>query len=1164
MTTPSLAPYKGLRMFEDSELDVPFYFGRERERGLVEANLMASRLTVLYGETGVGKSSLLRAGVAHHLREIARRGLEDRGDAELAVVVFDAWRDDPVGALRRACIDEITRALGGVEAPVDDGLPLAETLRTWQQLLGGDLYVILDQVEEYFLYHQDEDEPGTFPAELAAVVARADLRVNFLLAIREDAVAKLDAFKPMIPNVLGNYLRLEHLGRDAGRAAIVGPVARYNELVGAEESVELEPELVNAVLDQVATGRVVVRKRGKGTVAGEERGDRVETPYLQLVMQRLWDEERSTGSRALRLATLRRLGGAELIVGDHVARALAALSSGQQDLAATMFDYLVTPSGTKIAHEVGDLERYAGASHPAVVSVLGRLSDDRIVRVISNGNAHAARYEIFHDVLAEPVLAWKATHDSERELERQRAEAETRHRRLVRIVVLGAIALAVMAGVTILAITQRSEARSQANVARARELAAVAVSQLQVDPQRSLDLAVQSAGRKPTSEIEDVLRQALISARERAVLPSGSPVRAASFSPDGSLVLTAAGDGSARLWRRDGTPIRTLRHRGPVTAARFSPDGRLVLTTSDDGTARLWRVADGRVVASLQHAGPVTGGAFSDDGTMAVTTSRDGTARVWQVATGTPVVMIRHAGPVLAASFSPDGRHLVTIASDSDGSNRRARIFALPSGRLVHELAARGVQTASFSPDGSLVVTGGIDHKAALWRAASGRLVHVLGKHLGAVTDAVFGPHGRLLATASTDGATRVWDVRTGARVAQMLGHSMGVNSVSFSSDGTYLVTASSDGTARVWEAATGRAQVALRGHTATEAVVDASFSPDGQAVVTASDDGTARVWDPGTAPQLRLVAASGKPLRVAAFGPGRSILVAGDDRTARILDGRRVVRTLRHPAPVTSAVFVEDGRLVVTADERRTVRTWRVEDGAIVKSIRDLSAGPLSVSADGRLLAAPAADGSIRIVDASTFSLVRALAQGRPFSSASFSPDGRTIVTAGGDGDARIWDVRSGSLLRVLAGHRAALTDAEFSTDGTLVVTSSRDHDARIWRVDTGASTVLRGHFGQVFGATLSPDTRLVVTAGPTTAGLWLVASGRLITYLHGHTGPLTSASFSPDGRHILTSGRDGTAREYRCDLCGGVAALVTVAEARLDALARPLSQRARLRYLP
>src|SRR6266446_4297364 len=137
-----VAPFKGLASFEDSELDVRLFFGRERERELILANLMASRLTVLYGQSGVGKSSVLRAGVAHRLRELARESRERGREPELAVVVFDAWR--------------------------------------------------------------------------------------------EDAVAQLDVFKRRIPNVLGNYLRLEHLDRGAGREAILGPIAEVNRLDGSE------------------------------------------------------------------------------------------------------------------------------------------------------------------------------------------------------------------------------------------------------------------------------------------------------------------------------------------------------------------------------------------------------------------------------------------------------------------------------------------------------------------------------------------------------------------------------------------------------------------------------------------------------------------------------------------------------------------------------------------------------------------------------------------------------------------------------------------------------------------------------------------------------------------------------------------------------------------
>jgi WD40 repeat protein len=1159
-----IAPYKGLGMFEDSDLDVAFFFGRDRERDLIEANLMASRLTVLYGETGVGKSSVLRAGVAHHLRGVAKANLDARGEPELAVVVFDGWRGDPVAGLRHAVAREVTQALGGTLPPPDEGATLAETFRIWQQLLGGDLYVVLDQVEELFVYHRGEDGPGTFAVEFPAAVATPDLRVNFLLAIREDALAKLDAFKARIPNVLGNYLRLEHLDRDAARSAIAGPIARYNELVGERESVELDSDLVETVLEQVAAGKVGIGQFGRGTVAGDNGSARIETPYLQLVMQRLWQEERAVRSRVLRLDTLHRLGGAAQIVGDHVERALTALTPVEKDVAAAMFDHLVTPSGTKIAHGVGDLARYAHAQQPSVVSVLDKLGADRIVRSVADGGANGGRYEIFHDVLAEPVLAWKAAYEAQRALAHQRADADRRHRRLRRIAALATVALAVMAGITVFAFLQRADARSKAQLARARELSAYAVSQLQVDPQRSLALAVESAHERRTPEVGDVLRQALLAARERAILPSGSPVRTVSFSRDGSLVLTASDDGDARLWRWDGTLVRTLSRVGSATTAAFSPDARFVLTGGTDGVARVWETQTGAVVASISHGGPITSASFGVDGRLAVTTSQDGTARLWRPASGTVVHVVGHVGPLSTASISPDGRLLVTVGNDPDGENRRARLFALPGGRLLHELPALGVTTASFSPSGELLVTGGLDHTAAIWETASGERSSLLADHQGAVTDARFGPRGRLVATTSSDGATRIWNARTGARVALMLGHVNAVSRLSFSADGRFLVTASIDGTARVWEAETGRLLVVLRGH--SDAVLDASFSPDGRLLATGGADGTARVWDPGTEPELGVVAAFRSPVRAAALShDGGRVLEAGDDGAARLLgaDGQ-ILRVLRHPAPVTSAIFSPRGDLVLTADAKRTVRVWRTGTGALLRTSRGVSSGPLAVSADGRFVAAPTERGSIRMVETATLGLVRELTRGGPFAAAAFSPDGRLVATAGADAAARVWEARTGALVRVLEGHQDALTGVAFSRDGKRLATSSRDRDARVWEVATGKSTLLRGHFGPVFGASFSPDGRFVVTAGPTTAGLWDVSSGRLVSYLRGHEEPLTSASFAPESNRILTSSRDGTVRAYTCEICGEVDALVAVAEARLTSLARPLAPADREQYVP
>ena len=90
-------PYKGLTPY--SEDDAAFFFGRDAWREIIIDNLKAHRLTLLYGESGVGKSSVLRAGVAHYLREEARRNLEDHGTPDVAVVVFSAWRDDPLAGL---------------------------------------------------------------------------------------------------------------------------------------------------------------------------------------------------------------------------------------------------------------------------------------------------------------------------------------------------------------------------------------------------------------------------------------------------------------------------------------------------------------------------------------------------------------------------------------------------------------------------------------------------------------------------------------------------------------------------------------------------------------------------------------------------------------------------------------------------------------------------------------------------------------------------------------------------------------------------------------------------------------------------------------------------------------------------------------------------------
>ena len=146
-------------------------------------------------------------------------------------------------------------------------------------------------------------------------------------------------------------------------------------------------------------------------------------------MQRLWDDEERLGLHYLTLEALDRLGGAQRIVEDHLQDALAPLTPAEKDGTARMFDHLVTPSGTKIAHRVSDLRSYAALPEADLDRVLERLTSERILRPLSDGlDADGGRYEIFHDVLAEAVVDWRDRHEAQRELEEARGASERRTR----------------------------------------------------------------------------------------------------------------------------------------------------------------------------------------------------------------------------------------------------------------------------------------------------------------------------------------------------------------------------------------------------------------------------------------------------------------------------------------------------------------------------------------------------------------------------------------------------------------------------------------------------------------------------------------------------------------------------------------------------------------
>ena len=405
-------PYVGLQPYGETDQD--YFFGRERDSRVISSNLYAAPLTVLYGASGVGKSSVLRAGVFPRLRTSQRT----------AVVIFDGWAgQNLLNTLKFRCLEAIAAVADDSDTQVDLnlGLPLDDFLFSATRAFGGTLVIILDQFEEYFLYHPESEKDNTFDAEFARSVNREEVDANFLVAMREDSLSGLDRFRARIPNMLGNALRLRHLDAASARDAMRKPLEVYGNHHPTEPLVSIEDALVEELIEEIQVEKLMIGQGGRGVVEKSDATDadvQIEAPFLQLALTRLWNEERDQGSQVLRLATLHALGGAGRIIRTHMDSAMNALSPEEQETAAGIFRYMVTPSGTKIAYTVADLEYYARSTRP-LQPVLEKLAQGnvRIMRpVTSPGEPGVIRYQIFHDVLAPAVLDWRTRYENSKQL----------------------------------------------------------------------------------------------------------------------------------------------------------------------------------------------------------------------------------------------------------------------------------------------------------------------------------------------------------------------------------------------------------------------------------------------------------------------------------------------------------------------------------------------------------------------------------------------------------------------------------------------------------------------------------------------------------------------------------------------------------------------------
>jgi WD40 repeat protein len=987
-------PYRGLSFFDEAHAE--YFFGREELTHKLIQQLKTDRFVAVTGASGIGKSSLVRAGMMAQLRQ-EKTGLgDDRWRIKLitptahplkglasAFVSPDCTELERAEQLRRA-ETFLTEGGSGLVQLVQACLPL-ET--DGSKLIGKEsprLLLVIDQFEDVFTLTrgaQAEEERQQFFQCLLEAMELAPESLSVVIVLRSDFVAKCSLHDRLHQKIEHHQLHVTPLKYDQIKATILRPAQKVGLVC--------EPNLVYTMLLDIS-------------------GAPGELPLLQYTLMELWQHRRigkEGGIARLTLEAYQQLGGVRGTLQKRATEVFHQLSESDQGVAKRIFLSLThLGEGTEDTRRRVQKSELVSPAYPEEVI-------DRVLEKLVAAKLIVTHQEV--DVIHEALIRnWSLL----REWLSENREILRRLRRIEQAAQEWDAAGQSSRGDYLLYGLRLREAEDLLRK-HPQELSALAQQFIAVSQEemrrarresRQLQIAIPSVllatltvvfslyhnTVRSHAEKTEQLQQA--TSRERAAIAQ-SILQDANNDPMTALLIgrLAAEEGGASFEAQASlrSALQNLRlqlelrgHTGAVHQAVFSPDRRYLATAGADGTIRLWSLNPQTVynarpeLAKVLHWAAPASSSSSRNPPCQANCSQGSTQPT----------------DITSIAFSPDGQYIAAIAQDASVIN----LWSVASGELVRQLATSApVKQLSFSPNGVWLASLQSDRSIALWQTDTGtRAAHLL--QAGDVNSVEFSPNGQFLLTAGADRAAHLWQLHfaptESLKVAKTLTltHSHTVNQATFNASGQRIATTSTDGIVRLWNTATGE--------------LLQTFSPSRQEVVQ-PDSASANT----------------------ALDADFSANVSNSANMSNVVSDGAIDSTKPQPNRLR-VQFSPDQQHLAVADVNRHIWLWDFGSGQIRKSL-------MTVNPSESLQPSP----SFHTTELDLW---------------SFNPTGHLLVTASADDvrsdgthNVNVWDSRTGERVGVLPGHTAAVEAIQFSPDGTYVATASSDGVVRLWSAEPG-----------------------------------------------------------------------------------------------------------------